>query len=320
MDPKKINSQDAFDLVTRRQGKEMPEMNEVKDVEEGFGENREFNIEARSVWQRAVFLLILVIISCVMIAGVVAFYWFITNHAEPDLVEKEPPEAGPAAISEEQAKLMMGNNLRAFLLAESNEERLKYVYMPEDERDQLAVYYGERKLLDKPLWKVERVEVTMSAQGEVWYVVYRDLAKKQHLVSFQRYGDDYLLHWSAMTAFCDIPWEQFMVQRPTGPVTMRCYLRQYEGVWPSGISPNDYHCFLLEDRGGLFSEMAIIKNDTPGFMMLKTLPKRSRHPVTLVLGHKPLASGEAGKSLHIMGLKYLRWQKMSQGLRVEGLE
>lgn len=320
MDPKKLKPQDAFDLVTRRQGKAPAKTHEKKDIEDGFGENDGRSVRARPLWKRGLLLGALVTLACLLIAGVVGFYWFVVHESTPDGVVRGPIEKAPASISEEVAKNMIEANLRAFLRADSNEERLKYVYLPDEVKSQLDVYYGVRGLAEVPLWKIERMEPVTSAQGEIWFVVYRDVKKTQGLVSFQRYGDDYLIHWSAMKAFCEIPWEQFMVSRPAGPVMMRGYLRHYVGVWPVGISRRDHHCFLIEDDGGLFSELAIMKTGAPGYTVLENLPKSGRHPVTLELGYRTLEGMGTGKTLHVISLKHLRWQKMAMDSRVQGLQ
>ncbi|MCP5535275.1 MAG: hypothetical protein H7A51_03460 [Akkermansiaceae bacterium] len=321
MAPSKLNPQDAFDLVTRRQGKELPVTKDPKDIEAGFGEKNARSEEPKPRWRRYLLLLVLTVLACIVVAGIFSFYWFISTQSEPGSAEKSPLAAAPAVIDEAKAKEMIEANLRAFLQAETNEERLKYVYMPEDEKPQLDVYYNERGHVHTPAWKIERMEHVKSVQGDVWFVVYRDLNKIQRLVSFQRFGDHFLLHWSAMTAFCEIPWEKFIVQRPSTPVTMRCYVRQYQGQWPLGIPSDQYHCFLIEDRGGLFSELAIMDRSSVGYTTLKGLPNASRHPVTLELGyHHFPTNGRGGEILEIQSLKHLRWQQMSMDARVQGLE
>lgn len=311
MDPKKLNSQEAFDLVTRRQGKEMPDPNEPVDVEADFGEKSGFNIKERPIWLRFIFWGTVSMVTIGLIAAVTAFFWFVANHAEPELVEKSPPEAAPAIFTEEEVKRIVEVNLRAFLKAASNDERLKYIYQPEDEKSYLDVYYGKREHVDTHLWKIERLEPVTSAQGEIWFVVYRDVTKKQRLVSFQRYEDDYLLHWSAMTAYCELPWEQFIVKRPEEAVMMRGYVSHYEGPRPLGLSSDKFHCFLIEDREGLFSELAIMESGSVGFSVLTNLPKDGRHPVTLQLGYRPNPGANHDKILSIFALTNMRWQKLN---------
>ncbi|MEJ6571261.1 MAG: hypothetical protein QNL01_06845 [Akkermansiaceae bacterium] len=320
MDPKKLDSQDAFDLVTRRQGKEVPDTNERKDIEEGFGEKPEPIIEQRPAWQRYLFWGTLAVITCALIVSVVSFFWFITYHAEPEVVEKGTPETGPAMIGEAQAKQMIETCLRSFLAAESNEDRLKCVYMPEEEKSSLDIYYRAQGHSETPLWNIELIDRVVSAQGEIWMVIYWDVQRKRKAVSFQRDGDQYLLHWSAMKAFSEMTWEKFIVKRPAGPLMMRCFIRQYEGVLPAGIEADKYRCFLVEDRAGLFSEVAIMKLDASGYSALGDLPKASRHPVTLNLGYRPYSDKRTDKLLTIMSLKHLRWQKLSLDSQLQGLE
>ena len=308
---KKMGSQEAFNHLIRQDERTSSQSKEASDVEEGFGQKDVGHVEPRPRWLKIIFIGATVTGALLLIIGVVVFYWFVSIHAEPKMVEIKPVVLAPAIISQEKAKEMIETNLRSFLMAQSNEVRLKYIYMPEDERESLDLYYNQRGILNSPLWKVERMELVKSVQGEIWFVVYRDLNKKENLVSFQRVDDDYLLHWSAMTAFCELPWPEFIVDRPEGPVTMRCYLRHYGDVWPLGVSPDEYHCFLLEDRDRLFSETAVMRLDAAGCDVLRRLPKNGRHPVTLSLGYQSEFSGGADKRLHIISLKHLRWQKMS---------
>lgn len=308
---RKIAPQEAFNQLMRPKKPSSSSSKGARDVEEGFGLKNDRRVGKRPRWLKVIFIGATITGVLLLIVGMVFFYGILSSQAEPTMMVKPPVIAAPALISQEEAKGMIETNLRAFLAAESNEGRLQYIYMPQDERGSLDIYYDQRGILNAPLWKVERIELVKSAQGEIWFVVYRDLHRKERLISFQRVGDDYLLHWSAMTAFCEVPWPKFIVERPEGPVTMRCYLRHYGDVWPLGISPDQYHCFLLEDRDGLFSETAIMRLDADGCNKLKLLPKNGRHPATLQLGYESPASDRAEKRLNIISLEHLRWQKMS---------
>ncbi len=323
MDHKKISSQDAFDQVLRGQGKKRKESQKSKNIEDGFGGKAEQTVVGRPVWQRYLLRSSIVVIALALIVAVGAFYWFVTKHSEPEVVEKAPVEAPPAVIGKEQAKEIIEGNLRAFLQAESNKERLKYIYISEDEIASLENYYGQRQHLETPLWKIERMEKLVSEQGEIWFIVYRDVKKHQHLVSFQRQGDGYLLHWLAMKVYCEIPWEEFIIQKPADPVVMRCYLREYNGVWPVGISPEDFHVFLVSDSKETFLELVIMRHTAEGFEALLGLPNlpslsvSKGHPVTLELRYTRLGNVQK-KQLEIKALKYLRWQRLNTDSHVPG--
>ena len=319
MDPKKLAPQDAFDqLMVHQNVSQRGVEDEEKDVEERFGQMD--GRRDRPRWLKIVRAIFFISVAAMLIVGVGKFYWFITTDAEPAFVIKPPKPLGPAVIGEAEAKQMIEANLKAFLSAETNEERLRYVYLPEDEMAWLQLYYEERGLRDTPMWKIERMELSTSAGGEIWFVIFADVKKNQHVVSFQRYGDDYRLHWSAMKAFSEMPWPRFIVSRPEGPVMMRGYLRQYDGVWPLGIFQKDYHCFLIEDRDGLFSELAIMRKDSMGYASLKYLPKSSRHPVTVRLGYRALTGGSSDRKLTVLSLIHLRWQKMVIDPQIQGGE
>lgn len=66
MDPKKLDLQEAFNLVTNRLGKELPEALEDKDVEAGFNRGGALNptIQGRSPWLRYLIWGSLAIITC----------------------------------------------------------------------------------------------------------------------------------------------------------------------------------------------------------------------------------------------------------------
>ena len=274
-------------------------------------------------WLRPILICMAAVgIACLAITGGMIWHLMGSIDFEPEAAEASTPEVAAAVTVPKGAKETIEANMRAFLLAETNEDRLKYVYQPEDEKSSMDRYYGQQGHREIPLWKTQRIEKTNSTEGEIWFVVYRDLNNKQRLVSFQKLGDHYLLHWSAMTAYCEMPWGEFIVQRPSRPVMMRCYLRQYEGAWPVGISPEQYHCFLIEDRDGLFSELAIMARDSVGYTTLVDLPKASAHPVTLNLLYDQMSdvTGSAARILKIESLKHLRWQKMAMDRRLQGLE
>lgn len=208
-------------------------------------------------------------------------------------------------------KEMIEDNLRAFLSAESVEQRARFIYHGESELPSLRIYYEDRGRLETPLWKVERCESIVAGYSEIWFVVFRDVKGRQHTASFQQFGDDYLLHWSAMKAFGEITWERFMVDRPMEPVTMRGYLRRYEGVQPLWAGSGQGQCYIIEDRDGIFSEIAFMASSAHGFEVLRKLPSASRHPVTLMLAYQASLSSGKRKVLTINSLVNLRWQKLS---------
>ncbi|NNJ86477.1 MAG: hypothetical protein HKP20_04845 [Akkermansiaceae bacterium] len=242
--------------------------------------------------------------------GIIAFYTVITKNPTPETLDKGKLAEAPATISNEQTRQIIETNLRRFLEAENIEQKARYVSMEEEEIDHLRTYYTLRGRWERPLWKVERIYPMKSSQEKIWFVTYLDLERRRHTVSFERFGNDFLIHWSAMTGFCDIPWPDFIVQRPLGPVTMRCFIRQYEGIWPVNISQDKYQCFIIEDRQKLFYEIAIMKSDAYGCDILSKLPNTRRHPVTVELGYRRAGTSEHGKQLTIISLKHLRWQKL----------
>jgi len=311
---KKLNSEEAFDQLMRHGKNSHIRKEEKQDLEDGFGQQ---GVEKKGIGKWVVRLALFLGLMVVM-GGVVVFYWFVVMEAKPESVTKVSQPKAPIFIAEHQAKQMIRKNLESFLSAESNEERNRYVYAPDEERSSMDVYYSKRGWRDTPLWKVEFMERHVSAMGEIRFVVYQDIKKRRRTVSFQRVGDDYKLHWSAMKAFCEMPWEQFVVERPKEPVLMRAYLRRYNGVWPPGISRDHYQCFLIEDRGGLFSEIAVMKKTSFGFLELKRLPSSARHPVTLrLVYHIPKEQdGHAERVLTIDALVHLRWQQMALDPRV----
>lgn len=309
MDPKKLDPQDAFNLVSRREGKAMPQPAGQKDVEAGFGDVKPDN---KPWWQKVLVSLVLLVAAVAMVSGLVAFYWFITQDSEPAVVIKPPPEYEPEFIGEERAKKIIETNLRAFLAAEDNETREKYIY-PDGEPDTRVEYYNGRRIRDMPLWKIEQMNKTITAQGEIWMIVYRDLQKNARAVSFQRYGNDYRLHWLAMKAYCEMPWEKFIVERPRGPLVMRGYLRKYQGAPPLGVSKESHHVFLIEDQAGLFSELAVMERDAKGSAALASLPNSGSHPVTLKLGYD--SNNNSRIHIQIYSAKHLRWQRMSADTR-----
>ncbi|BDS06046.1 hypothetical protein NT6N_10860 [Oceaniferula spumae] len=229
---------------------------------------------------------------------------------DPVLVENELSE--PVLTAEESIE----KNLRAFLSATTVEERLHYVSIPFDEKTSLKSYYVERGLSDSPLWKIERIESLELAGGRLWFVIYRDLQRKQHSVSFQKLDGRYLIHWSAMKAYCEVPWQRFIVDRPSKPVLMRGYLRQYEGVWPVGLPRDKYRCFLIEDRGKLFSKLAVMEKGAPGAEALNKLPDSISHPITVRMKYNSELLNQ--NVIQITELKHLRWQQLNSDPRFQG--
>lgn len=311
MDPKKLDPQQAFDQLIRddRTVDDVPEA--LRDVEEGFGQKEEeVNLE-RSRWVKWMMVVGGVAMIGVFVIGVAVFYGMVIRDSEP-VVEINPHQVDvPTLISEAEAKQKIEANLRAFLSAESNENRARYIYSGATEMASLQVYYDERRIRDMPLWKVVRIEPVVAGGGEIWLVVYQDLKRRQHTASFERVGDDYLLHWSAMKAFGEITWEKFILTRPEQPVTMRAYLRPYDGVRPLWAGSDSYDCYIIEDRGGLFSEIAAIAVSADGYDVLKKLPRSGRRPVTLKLVYRATPHSAGEKVLTIDSFLHIRWQKLS---------
>jgi len=317
MSNNKLDSQQAFNLVESRRKKESDPPVEKKGLEDRFGEDSARALEERPMWKTYLILTLAALMTVALVIGLVAFYWFMVNEAEPVVAEKGPVEVAPAVIDKADAKKIIEDNLRAFLQAESNKERLKYIYMPEDEISSLEDYYGERQQFETPLWKIDRMDLMTSIQGETWFVGYRDVKKTKHFVSFQRYGDNYLLHWSAMTAYGELPWSQFLTERPITPVLMRGYLRHYEGVVPLSIDSNVDGVFLFEDPQKLVSELIVVGKNIHGYGALSRLRSDSSHPVTAWLAYDQLQTGTEKLTLRMTKLKYLRWQQAAADPRIE---
>lgn len=317
MDPKKLDPQQAFDLVTRREGKEAPKSSAEKkpDVESGF-ENKQ--PKDRALWQRAVIAIALAAAAAILLIAVAAFYWFVTKESKPAVVAKPPPEKPPAAITEDRAKEIIEANLRAFLAAEDNGTREKYIF-PDGRPESREDFYTGRKIRDVPLWKIEQMEKSATEHGEIWFVRFSDLRRHTRVVSFQRHGDDYLLHWLAMKAYGDMPWDEFILNKPERPTEMRAYVRQYGGALPLGADGTRYHAFLVEDRAGLFSELALVKKEAVGAAELAGLPPQALHPATLRL-HYGSPGDTVGKCLMIDSLVHLRWQRLSGDSRLQEMK
>ncbi|MGB0993083.1 MAG: hypothetical protein ACPG32_11525 [Akkermansiaceae bacterium] len=308
MPPKKLEPEEAFDLLTRHARPQEP-TEEMQELEDGFGTpSEEEDIPA---WRRYFRKLVLAGVAAALVAGVGFFYWQVVRQPEAQLAEPADPSKESLAIPPEEAKKIIEANLRHFLSAQLVEEKLPYIISPAEERGSLEIYYQQRGLHDSPLWKIQRISPVKSGSGEVWFVLYQDVERRVKAASFERVGDDYLLHWSAMKAFCELPWEKFIVEKPKEPKVMRGYLRQYTGVFPLGVSAQDHACFLIEDRAAIFSELAIMKLDAPGCSTLKKLAKGGRHPVTLELFYQTPNNDSTNKRLVVRALKHLRWQKMS---------
>jgi len=306
---KKITSQDAFNQLIRdgQVGSYVPD--ELKDVEDGFGQTDQEGDSERSSWWVVMLSLMLGLGMLLVVTSM--FYWFVGNNPEPAVVIKNETSSEPAVISEVEAKRMIQANLKAFLLAENNEDRARYIFEPDREIASLHTYYMDRKKRETPLWKIERIEPMSSEGSEIWIVVFRDLKKRQQAVSFERYGDNYLLHWSAMKAFGELTWEEFILNRPEVPVMMRAYFRFDHGMRPLAAGADQYDVYIIEDRNGLFSKSALIGSGSHGYHTLKNLSQTSRHPVTLKLVYRETPFSGGKKVLMIDSLVHLRWQKLS---------
>lgn len=306
---KKLDPQQAFDLVSRREGEKQSEKQEPLNIEDGFGAGSEEEGRLVPGWKRRLFVALALIAACMVLVGIGVFYWFVSYHSEPTPVITPPAPKELAIFTEGETKQIIESNLRAFLAAESNEVRAQYVYQAAGTREAMDNYYNGRRMRDLPLWKLERVEAATVLGNELWLVVYRDVQSGRHTVSFQREGDDYLLHWYAMKAYGEMSWEEFIVSRPEESVVMRGYLKHYDGVAPVWASDEAYDFYLIESRNGLFYEVAVMSKDAPGASELRaSLQSGMRQAVTVGLSYRTV-DGQ-GKHLMLDSLEYLRWQKL----------
>lgn len=267
-----------------------------------------------SRWVKKLQHTILGLAALILIVSVITVYTVVTQEPTQKEEAAELVVEPIKTFSSDEVKKIITTNLKAFLSAETTKERIQYVDMSREDISELNDYYDVRKITHTPAWKIKKIKPMTVDHEKIWMVSYQDIKGSLRYASYIRVDDTYLLQWASMTAYSELPWHTLFGTLPAGPVKMRGFIRKYSGIHPLGVSEDEYLCFLVEDQGKLFSELAIMKIGAPGYTQLSELSQDSRQAVTLNLGYRPLPQEKIKglhnpKRLHILSLLHLRWQK-----------
>lgn len=241
-----------------------------------------------------------------LICAVALIYWPKSSGpvAQPEPVVVE-------AFTDDEIRAEILEVLEKFLKAKTTSERLDFVFDPEVERAALADHYVGRGNRDLPLASVKFIKPVTLDGRRLWIVSYLDSLDEPHLLSFERQGNRFLIHWSASHAYGDLPWEKFSAQKPSEPTAMRAFLLRHDGPLPPGYLPEKWSAFVVEDDKGAFTEIAMIDRNSEDFALLDETPEGARLPVNVELVY---AEGPNGiRQLIIHRLIHFQWLGPSIG-------
>lgn len=244
-----------------------------------------------------------------LICGLVLLYW---------KKDTEPPTAPAGEVlkefTDEEIRAEIHANLERFLKLQTTAERLGFVIDPKIERAALANYYEGRGNRDVPLEGINFIKPVTLDGRRLWIVSYLDVRNENHLLSFERRGNRFLLHWSASYVYGELPWDRFAERKPSEPVAMRAFLLRHEGQMPPGFDSDEYAPFVVEDDKGAFTGMALMKRDAEGFALLADAPEGSKLPVNIEIFY----SKEPGGDRQLMIHRLIHFQWLGSPLRGKG--
>ncbi|MBT8044770.1 MAG: hypothetical protein KJO79_07455, partial [Verrucomicrobiae bacterium] len=141
MDPKKLDTQRAFNLLMKKSGMTRKRPKKTRDFENRFGSKKTLSDHLSPRWNQWAERIVYVSFVCAIILGMVAAYEIFTRKPSTKNPNKHNTANPPSVISNEQTRQIIETNLRRFLEAENIEEKARYVSMEEEEIDHLRTYY-----------------------------------------------------------------------------------------------------------------------------------------------------------------------------------
>ncbi|MEM9478345.1 MAG: hypothetical protein AAGA58_01645 [Verrucomicrobiota bacterium] len=139
--------------------------------------------------------------------------------------------------------------IRAFLNAPSWRERLEFCRMPDRISPLAEEFYRGKE--DGPI-NFRKIEEGSKAQlfenFFITRVVLDDFSER--IVAVEKTGEEsFLVDWESFVAYCEIPWAQMPVEKPTSPVLMRV-IAFYDSYFNFDFESNAYSCFRLQSNDG----------------------------------------------------------------------
>ena len=260
--------------------------------------------------QRYSFLqkLIAVTACCGFAAGTILLVtggWLASARKQTSPSPSTPASHPPAPLTDAEIAHRISDHLSRFLKSDTTEEKLRHVAEPRSEAPRLSDYYETRGNRDAPLREIHLIRPVQIGESHLWVVSYTAVDGIRRNATFTRSGDDFLLNWASSYAYGELPWEVFANAQPTEPVAMRAYLLHYDGNLPPGYSAADWAAYVIEDKDGTFTELALMSRTSMDQPLIGQSPRGTRLPVHLELGYHIGSAGR--KQLVIHSLIHFRW-------------
>lgn len=216
-----------------------------------------------------------------------------------------PPTEPPTAFSDGEIHAIITGNLTRFLECSTTEERIDYIADPDIEATHLADYYEARRNRDSPLRTVHIIKPIQISGHTLWVVSYTDAENARRSATFLRDGNRFLLNWSSSYAYGDLPWDVFSTARPAEPVAMRAFLLHHHGDPPPGYTPLEWAAYIVEDKAGEFTQLAVMRRSAEGQSLIEESPAEARLPVNIELHYGKDPQGQP--QLIIDRLVHFKW-------------
>lgn len=244
-------------------------------------------------------------VTLAIIALLVAGGYLLSNRKTPESSASAPPVKPLLAFSDGEIHTLITGTLNRFLECSTTEQRLNFVVDPDSETTHLIDYYEVRRNRDSPLRAIRLIKPILLSDHNLWVVSYTDAENTSGSATFKRVGNRYLLNWSSSYAYGDLPWDVFATARPSEPVAMRAFLLHHHGDPPPGYPSLDWATYIIEDKTGDFTQLAVMRRAAEGQSLMEHSPPEARLPVNIELLYE---EGPHGQPQLVIGrLIHFKW-------------
>jgi hypothetical protein len=93
---------------------------------------------------------------------------------------------------------------------------------------------------------------------------------------------------------------------------MRAFLLRHQGDIPPGYSPLDWAAYIIEDKAGDFTQLAVMKRSAEGQSLIEESPAEARLPVNIELHYEQNPHGQPQLVINKL-IHFKWWSDPSQG-------
>ena len=206
----------------------------------------------------------------------------------------------------------MDDCVRGYLKADSIDQKLAYVRHPRRVRPLMEKYYKDHQMVAEQFRQFAHYQaVGIDGSSFVYGRVELADGSSHDLLLEQLQDGSYRVDWESDVYYLPMPWDEFIISRPTQPLVMRVGATS-DNFFAYEFSEDQYDCFKLTVRDSddyLFgyavkgSEASIAMRTF--FMKTRKLAGDKAEPVTLMLRFPD--QGVSKKSVHIERMMAPRW-------------